>query len=126
MLYTIKLNKNKDFLRLYSKGTFVSCSMCSVYYRRNGKKNNRIGISTGKKIGNAVDRSRARRIIRQAYREKEMEFPVGYDIVVCARKSIKGCKTYNIKKFFSSRVIPAMKNPAKETKGKKTENDSSG
>ena len=64
MLFTVRLKDNKEFVRLYGKGAFVSCGMCTVYYRRNGRKENRIGISTGKKIGNAVMRSRARRVIR--------------------------------------------------------------
>ncbi|MCI7767071.1 MAG: ribonuclease P protein component [Oscillospiraceae bacterium] len=114
MLYTIKLKNNKDFVRLYGKGAFVSGGLCTVYYRKNGKKTNRIGISTGKKIGNAVLRSRARRVIRQAYRETEKDFPIGYDIVVSARAGSTSCKSYHIARFFMSRVIPAMKNPDKQ------------
>ncbi len=114
MLYTIKLKNNKDFVRLYGKGAFVSGGLCTVYYRRNGKKNNRIGISTGKKIGNAVQRSRARRVIRQAYRETEKDFPAGYDIVVSARTGSTACKSYHIAGFFKGRVIPAMKDTRKQ------------
>lgn len=114
MLYTVRLKSNKEFTRLYAKGAFVSCGMCTVYYRRNGKKENRIGISTGKKIGNAVMRSRARRIIRQAYRETEKDFPIGYDMVVTARPGITDCKSYHIAAFFRKKAIPVMKDPASQ------------
>lgn len=114
MLYTIKLNKNKDFVRLYTKGAFVSGGICTVYYRKNGTDKNRFGITTGKKIGNAVSRSRARRVIRQAYRETEVEFPKGFDIVVTARTGSTACKSYHIVKFFKSRVIPTMRDSAKQ------------
>ena len=114
MLYTIKLNKNKDFVRLYTKGAFVSGGICTVYYRKNGTDKNRFGITTGKKIGNAVSRSRARRVIRQAYRETEAKFPKGFDIVVTARTGSTTCKSYHIVKFFKSRVIPTMRDPAKQ------------
>ena len=114
MLYTIKLNNNKDFVRLYSKGAFISGGLCTVYYRRNGTNQNRIGISTGKTIGNAVARSRARPVIRQAYRENEKDFPKGFDIVVSARAGSTTCKSSHIVKSFKSRVIPAMKDPAKQ------------
>lgn len=120
MLYTIKLNNNKDFVRLYGKGAFVSCGLCTVYYRRNGRKENRIGITTGKKIGNAVARSRARRVIRQAYRETEKLFPVGYDIVVTARSGSTTCKSYHIAKFFRTKAAPAMKDPAKQKRQTKS------
>lgn len=114
MLYTVRLKSNKDFTKLYGKGAFVSCGMCTVYYRKNGRKENRFGISTGKKIGNAVMRSRARRVIRQAYRETEKEFPVGYDIVVTARAGSTECKSYHIASFFRKKAAPAMKDPARQ------------
>ena len=41
MLFTVRLKDNKEFVRLYGKGAFVSCGMCTVYYRRNGRKENR-------------------------------------------------------------------------------------
>lgn len=119
MLFTVKINDNKDFVRLYGKGAFVSCGMCTVYYRKNGKKINRIGISTGKKIGNAVMRSRARRVIRQAYRENEKDFPKGYDIVISARAGSTQCKTYHLSSFFKKKVIPSMKDPARQKRNVK-------
>ncbi len=119
MLFTVKINDNKDFVRLYGKGAFVSCGMCTVYYRKNGRKINRIGISTGKKIGNAVMRSRARRVIRQAYRENEKDFPKGYDIVVSARAGSTQCKTYHISTFFRKKVIPSMNDPARQKRNVK-------
>jgi ribonuclease P protein component len=119
MLFTVRLKDNKEFVRLYGKGAFVSCGMCTVYYRRNGRKENRIGISTGKKIGNAVMRSRARRVIRQAYRENEADFPKGYDIVITARQGSTECKSYHISTFFKKKVIPAMKDPQRQKRNVK-------
>ncbi len=110
MRYTIKINKNKDFVSLYKRGKAIFSKACVVYYRRNGRGVNRIGITTGKKVGNAVDRSRARRIIRQAYRECEAFFPKGYDIVIVARDYAAECKSTYIKSFLESKVITAIKN----------------
>ena len=56
-----------------------------TYARKNRGKETRIGITTSKKIGNAVQRNRARRIIRAACREVGAEFPRGYDLVFVAR-----------------------------------------
>jgi ribonuclease P protein component len=109
MKYTIKLNKNKDFLSLYKKGKTVFSKACVVYYRRNNKSFNRIGITTGKKVGNAVDRSRARRIIRQAYRECEELFPKGYDFVIVARDYAAECKSTYVKSFLENKVIAMLK-----------------
>lgn len=45
----------------------------------------RVGITTSKKIGNAVERNRARRVIRAAYRSVEDKICGNYDIVFVAR-----------------------------------------
>ncbi|MCC8043860.1 MAG: ribonuclease P protein component [Oscillospiraceae bacterium] len=119
MLYTVKLNNNKDFVRLYGKGYFIPSPWCTVYYRKNSLKYNRMGISTSKKIGNAVKRSRARRVIRQAYRENEFLLPKGYDIVIAARFESTVCRSGEISVFFKKRVAAVMNDPSKQKKRQK-------
>lgn len=108
MKYTLRLKSNKDFVSLYKKGKFIVGRNCVFYYRKNGRKINRIGISVGKKVGCAVLRNRAKRIIRQAYRENEELFPKGYDMVAAARAGAAQCKCCHISSFLKKRVIPAM------------------
>ncbi|MCI6560710.1 MAG: ribonuclease P protein component [Oscillospiraceae bacterium] len=88
MLYTEILNNNKDFLSLYKKGAFTASKYTVIYVRPNGKSYNRLGITAGKKVGNAVCRNRAKRLIRQMYRDAEISLPVGIDIVIVARKPV--------------------------------------
>ena len=85
MLYTEILNDNKDFLRLYKKGRYIASKYSVIYVRPNGRPYNRLGITAGKKVGNAVCRNRAKRLIRLAYRNAEISLPVGIDIVIVAR-----------------------------------------
>lgn len=96
MLYTETLNDNKDFLTLYKKGRFTASKYTVIYVRPNGRAFNRLGITAGKKIGNAVCRNRAKRLIRQAYRESEIDLPVGIDIVIVARKPICDIKSQEL------------------------------
>jgi len=88
MLYTEILNNNRDFLALYKKGRYFASKYSVIYVRTNGRPYNRLGITAGKKVGNAVHRNRAKRIIRLAYRESEVSLPVGIDIVIVARSLI--------------------------------------
>lgn len=116
MVFTVKMKENKEFVSLFKKGRFVCGHSCVVYFRKNGSGSNKLGISTGKKTGNAVLRSRCRRIIRQAYRENESLFPKGYDIVIVSRPYTCQCKSTDISAFFRNKVIPQMKKPPVKNK----------
>ena len=105
MIFTVSLTQNKDFLRLYKRGSFVNSPLCVVYYLPNRLPYNRLGITTGKKVGKAVLRNRARRVIRAAYQQSEIFFPVGFDIVVVARPAICTEKSDSIREFLISQVV---------------------
>ena len=88
MLYTEILKDNKDFLTLYKKGRYITSKYSVIYFRPNNRPYNRLGITAGKKIGNAVCRNRAKRLIRLAYYQSEIDLPVGIDVVIVARSRL--------------------------------------
>lgn len=57
-----------------------------LYYLPGPKDINRLGITTGTKLGNAVVRNRIRRRFKEAYRMLEPDISTGYNIVFVARK----------------------------------------
>ena len=50
----------------------------------------------GRRIGGAVLRNRARRILRAAWREVEDKVEDGYDVVVVARAAIVGARSQDL------------------------------
>lgn len=81
----ITLKENREFRRAYSRGkSYVSPDLVT-YIIKNNNNNLRIGITTGKKLGKAVERNRAKRVIRAAYRNISSRIYTGYDIVFVAR-----------------------------------------
>ena len=84
MKFSSALKLNHIFRRLYSTQGFAN-GMLVLYARPNRMGVNRVGITTGKKLGHAVVRNRARRRLREVYRLNEHLFKPGYDIVVVAR-----------------------------------------
>ena len=56
-----------------------------LYCRRNRKHVNQLGITVSTKIGNAVQRNRIRRRLKEIYRLNEEKLNPGYDIVLVAR-----------------------------------------
>ena len=58
------LKKNKDFQKILEKRQSVGCSTLVIYYLKNEFDYARIGISSGKRLGNAVIRNRTKRQVR--------------------------------------------------------------
>ena len=85
MKHTVALKFNHVFQRLYRKGTSAVSPSMVLYVRKNGRKENRLGLTVGTKIGKAVVRNRTRRRIREIYRTNEDKLLSGYDVVVVAR-----------------------------------------
>lgn len=80
----VTLCENKDFRTLYYRGKSRVHAGVVTYVRRNRLGYPRVGITTGKKVGGAVQRNRSRRVIREAFRPLWPR--VGsYDIVFVAR-----------------------------------------
>lgn len=105
MLYTEMLNNNKIFLLLYKKGKPIISKWLVIYIRKNNLPYNRLGITAGKKVGNAVRRNRAKRVIRQVYRENEIKMPLGIDIVIVARAGLPDVKSNVISNYLSSKAL---------------------
>lgn len=93
----ITLKENRDFSRLYHKGKCFVSPVLVTYIMKNKSNNLRFGITTGKKTGNAVKRSRSRRIIRAAYYELYSNIKPGYDFVFVARGKTPFVKSSDIK-----------------------------
>ena len=80
---------------------------------------NRVGITVSKKIGGAVCRNRAKRIIREAYRVYAPRLHTGNLVVISARAAIVGKKTTDIEReleraFDSLGMISDNKNKTTE------------
>ena len=86
------LNRNGDFVRLYKRGKSQVHPLLVTYLMKNRKGLTRVGITATKKVGGAVQRNRAKRIIRAAWRQLRPTVPQGYDLVFVARSRTTQCK----------------------------------
>ncbi len=102
---TLKLNK--DFKRLYGRGKSFVHPVLVTYIMRNRTGYCRIGITTGKKVGNAVERNRARRVILAAFRQLLPEITGGYDLVFVARSKTPFVKSTDICKVLERQLKEA-------------------
>ena len=101
------INENKDFIRGYRKGvSFVTPSVV-IYVLKNRYGRTRIGITASKKIGGAVQRNRARRVIRAAIQNIGLDMSQNYDLIFVARSKATRCKTWQIEPLIKNRLTEA-------------------
>ena len=93
MKQTVTIKSNCDFRRIYGKGKSFQGPALVSYVLKNRAGICRIGITTSKKIGNAVERNRSRRVIRVAYSMIEDKIQGNYDFVFVARSKTKYIKS---------------------------------
>lgn len=49
----------------------------------------RLGITVTRKVGNAVERNRIKRLVREVFRRNHRRLPAGYDVVWVAKRNAK-------------------------------------
>jgi ribonuclease P protein component len=88
-----RVKQGRDFARIKNKGRRLTrgCLIANWMELPAGLPP-RVGVITNKKLGNAVVRSRARRLLREAFRLHQRELKQPVDIVLVARASIVGKK----------------------------------
>lgn len=79
------MRKRRDFEQAYEEGEKVVMPEFALFGRPNGLLHSRLGITTTRKLGKAVIRNRARRLVREAFRTHREELPRGLDLVVVVR-----------------------------------------
>ena len=89
----IKLKQNYEFRRAYTRGKSYVSPYFVIYLFATKKQAVRLGITTGKKIGGAVCRNRARRVLTAAFRNLLPRLQTGFDVVIVARPKILSVKS---------------------------------
>ncbi len=101
------INKNKEFIRGYKKGTSTVTPMFVSYVLKNRYGHTRIGITASKKVGCAVKRNRARRVIREALRSLDLDMSQNWDIILVARSKTARAKSYEVAPLLKQRLTEA-------------------
>lgn len=101
------IKTNGEFKRAYARGKSFANPALATYAIKNRSNTSQIGITASKKVGNAVQRNRARRIIRAAFRELSDEVNTGFDLVFVARTKTVNSKSTQIKEIMKKHLKAA-------------------
>ena len=96
-----RLAQSRDFTRVRQQGQRLVLGCLIVNWNKlpNGASL-KLGVVTGKKIGGATERNRARRLLRESFRQHQHEFAQPVELVLVARNSIAGKKFADVEKDF--------------------------
>lgn len=101
---TRTLKENRDFRRVYRCGKSKAGPVLVTYALKSRMHQSRVGITSAKKIGNAVHRNRARRVIREAFCEFEGSLCANYDIVFVARTKTTFVKMQTVREAMKAQL----------------------
>jgi ribonuclease P protein component len=86
---SMHIKQGRDFSRIREKGQRLVTGCLIANWRKLPMDSTmRLGVVTSKKIGNAVVRSRARRLLRETFRLHQHDFSAPVEMVLIARASI--------------------------------------
>jgi ribonuclease P protein component len=87
-----RLRRTNDVRRVYDEGKSWAHPLLVLVARPNGLDFSRVGFTASRKVGGAVARNRAKRLLREAARHLYTRFGVGWDVMLVARASILRAK----------------------------------
>ena len=96
-----RVTSNRDFVRIRQEGERLAqgCLIANWNALPEGASP-KLGVVTSRKIGGAVVRTRARRLLRESFRLHQHELARPVEIILVARNSIAGKKFAEVEKDF--------------------------
>jgi ribonuclease P protein component len=85
-----RLTAGAEYRRVFRRGSRVDSASFLLVAVENGHRYHRLGLAAGQRVGGAVARNRARRILRETFRKNKLEGASGLDLVLVAKHEIVG------------------------------------
>ncbi len=98
--------RRPDFRRVLGSSPGLKGDLV-ILYVSTSESPSRAGFVTGRKLGGAVQRNRARRLLREAWRAVAPRIRGTHDVVVVARPSIEGAKAQAVKSDLETLLMRA-------------------
>jgi ribonuclease P protein component len=81
----LRIKKSQEFSEIMKNRKFYSSPVMTIYVKAKAEEVNRVGLSVGKKIGNAVMRNKVKRQLRMMVQET-YTFEEKFDTIILVRE----------------------------------------
>jgi ribonuclease P protein component len=95
-----RLEKKAEFQKVYKRGRRLSSRFFIAYVLCRPVGPLRVGVVASRRVGRAVVRNRAKRLLREVFRKNRPERSVSADVVLIARPSIAEARYHDIEKAY--------------------------
>ena len=96
------IRRNSEFGRVYARGKSYVNPGLVMYVLKTRSKKTRVGLTATKKIGHAVQRNRARRVMKAAI-DEHLDYNIGgYDLIFVARGMTPRLKSWQLSSVVES------------------------
>jgi ribonuclease P protein component len=81
-----RIRRRAEYQQIYERGTRIRSRFSTVFILPNDKGVTRLGIAATRKLGGAVVRNRAKRLIREVFRRNAIA--QGFDVVIIPKREL--------------------------------------
>ena len=117
------LRASSEFQRVYRTGKRYEGSLMTAFVLPNHLSENRLGVTASRKaLGNAVERNRAKRLLKETFRQRKellRELLQKYDWVINAKRKLLSLKVSAALVEFESLVSRVAQEESKKSVGPK-------
>lgn len=99
-----RIRCDPEFRRILRKGIKHQSRHFTLHILYGQIGQSRLGIIATKKTGNAVSRNRAKRLLRETFRQHYLKLPSGTEIVAVTKRQMYGATLKEVEKAFLSAV----------------------
>jgi ribonuclease P protein component len=99
-----RLRTGAEFERVFKRGARHTGRFFLLVALPNGRAFDRLGLAVSRRVGGAVERNRARRLLRESFRRLERTRGPGADLVVVAHAEIAGRGQPEVEREIRERV----------------------
>ena len=100
--------RKAEFQRAYAKGKRLSSRFFIAYVLSTAESVLRVGVVASRRVGGAVERNRAKRLLREVFRRNKPPKAVAADVVLIARATISEASYKDVEKAYITGVLRAL------------------